>query len=261
MGAMKGIVLGAGLALASSAGLAQAPQGDPKATEQWSPAVPVVTPGAFAGWAAPADAVVLFDGANLDKWTAVNTGGAAGWTVANGAVTVKKGTGNIQTKQAFGSYQLHLEYRIPVGITGEGQARGNSGLFLASTGKGDEGYELQIMDSYNNATYVNGQLGAVYKQTPPLANPARKPGEWQTVDVTWSAPQFGGDGKVTRPAFVTAYVNGVLVQNHTQVRGQTRYIGQAEYTAHGRAPIKLQDHGDPSQPISFRNIWIRELKD
>lgn len=261
MGAMKGIVLGAGALLAASAGVAQTPQGDPKATEQWSPAVPVVTPGAFAGWAAPSDAVVLFDGKGLDKWSAVNTGGAAGWTVANGVVTVKKGTGNIQTKQAFGSYQLHLEYRIPTGITGEGQARGNSGLFLASTGKGDEGYELQIMDSYNNATYVNGQLGAVYKQTPPLANPARKPGEWQTIDVAWSAPQFGGDGAVTRPAFVTAYVNGVLVQNHTELRGATTYIGQPKYTAHGKAPIKLQDHGDPSAPISFRNIWIRELKD
>ncbi|KTT74983.1 hypothetical protein NS334_03750 [Sphingomonas endophytica] len=261
MGAMKGIVLGTGLLLAASASVAQTPEGDPKATEQWSPAVPVVTPGAFAGWAAPADAIVLFDGKGLDQWSAVNTGGAAGWTVANGAVTVKKGTGNIQTKRTFGSYQLHLEYRIPAGITGEGQARGNSGLFLASTGKGDEGYELQIMDSYNNPTYVNGQLGAVYKQTPPLANPARKPGEWQTVDVTWSAPQFGADGTVTRPAFVTAYVNGVLVQNHTELRGATTYIGQPKYTAHGKASIKLQDHGDPSAPISFRNIWVRDLPD
>ncbi len=261
MGAMKGIVLGAGLLLASTAGAAQAPQGDPKATEQWSPAVPVVTPGAFVGWPAPADAIVLFDGKGLDKWSAVKTGGAAGWTVADGTVTVKKGTGNIQTKQSFGNYQLHLEYRIPAAITGEGQARGNSGLFLASTGPGDDGYELQIMDSYNNPTYVNGQLGAVYKQTPPLANPARKPGEWQTVDVLWTAPQFGADGAVTRPAFVTAHVNGVLVQNHTQVKGGTTYIGQPRYTAHGRAPIKLQDHGDPSAPISFRNIWIRDLKD
>ncbi|KQN93963.1 hypothetical protein ASE95_03460 [Sphingomonas sp. Leaf231] len=258
---MKGIVLGAGLLLASTAGAAQAPQGDPKATEQWSPAVPVVTPGAFVGWPAPADAIVLFDGKGLDKWSAVKTGGAAGWTVADGTVTVKKGTGNIQTKQSFGNYQLHLEYRIPAAITGEGQARGNSGLFLASTGPGDDGYELQIMDSYNNPTYVNGQLGAVYKQTPPLANPARKPGEWQTVDVLWTAPQFGADGAVTRPAFVTAHVNGVLVQNHTQVKGGTTYIGQPRYTAHGRAPIKLQDHGDPSAPISFRNIWIRDLKD
>ncbi len=258
---MKGIVLGAGLLLASTAGAAQAPQGDPKATEQWSPAVPAVTPGAFVGWPAPADAIVLFDGKGLDKWSAVKTGGAAGWTVADGTVTVKKGTGNIQTKQSFGNYQLHLEYRIPAAITGEGQARGNSGLFLASTGPGDDGYELQIMDSYNNPTYVNGQLGAVYKQTPPLANPARKPGEWQTVDVLWTAPQFGADGAVTRPAFVTAHVNGVLVQNHTQVKGGTTYIGQPRYTAHGRAPIKLQDHGDPSAPISFRNIWIRDLKD
>jgi len=261
MGAMKGIVLGGGLLLAASAGVAQTPRGDPKATEQWSPAVPVVTPGTFAGWNAPADAMVLFDGKNLDQWSAVNTGGAAGWTVADGVFTVKKGTGNIQTKQSFGSYQLHLEYRIPANITGEGQARGNSGLFLASTGKGDDGYEMQIMDSYNNPTYVNGQLGAIYKQTPPLANPARKPGEWQTVDVTWSAPQFGADGAVARPAYVTAYINGVLTQNHTEVRGGTVYIGKPKYVAHGRAPIKLQDHGDPSQPISYRNIWIRDLKD
>ena len=256
---MKGIVLGVGLSLASSAVVAQGQQGDPMATEQWSPAVPVVTPGAFAGWTAPADAVVLFDGKGLDRWASVKTGGAAGWTVADGAVTVKKGTGNIQTKQSFGSYQLHLEYRIPANITGEGQARGNSGLFLASTGPGDDGYEFQIMDSYNNPTYVNGQLGAIYKQTPPLANPARRPGEWQTIDITWEAPRFGADGAVTRPAFVTGYVNGVLVQDHTEVRGGTVYIGKPSYKPHGKAPIKLQDHGDPSQPISFRNIWVREL--
>lgn len=256
---MKAMLVGAGLLLAAAAATAQAPQGDPKATEQWSPDVPVVTPGPLVSAAAPSDALVLFDGRNLDRWTSVNDGGAARWTVADGAFTVKKGTGNIQTRQSFGNYQLHLEYRIPADITGEGQARGNSGLFLASTGKGDDGYELQIMDSYRNPTYVNGQAGAIYKQHAPLANPVRRPGEWQTVDVVWTAPQFGADGSVKTPAYVTAYYNGVLVQDHFALRGQTAYIGQPTYTAHGPAPIKLQDHGDPSAPISFRNIWIRPL--
>ena len=260
---MRAMLLGAGLLMAATAGAqgggGQGAKAKPEDTEQWSPDVPVVTPGAEAGRAAPSDAVVLFDGTNLDRWASVKDGSAAQWPVADGAFTVRKGTGNIQTRQSFGSYQLHLEFRIPTGITGEGQARGNSGLFLASTGKGDEGYELQIMDSYRNKTYVNGQAGSIYKQFAPLANAARQPGEWQSVDVVWTAPVFGADGAVKSPAYVTAQINGVLVQDHVAVRGQTTYIGQPRYVAHGPAPIKLQDHGDPSAPISFRNIWIREL--
>ena len=236
-----------------------APTAKPEDTEVWTPEPPVVAPGAYAPAPPPADAIRLFDGRDLAEWTGVKDGGPARWTVADGAVTVAKGTGNIQTRRRFGSYQLHLEWRVPAGITGEGQARGNSGLFLASTGGGDDGYELQILDSYRNTTYVNGQAASIYKQFAPLANPARAPGEWQSYDVVWTAPRFAADGKVSRPAAVTVLFNGVLVQDHTVLRGATRYIGQPSYQAHGRAPIKLQDHGDPSAPISFRNIWIRPL--
>lgn len=248
--------------LAAAALAAQGQEaGKPEDTEQWTPVPPMVTPGPHAPAPPPSDAVVLFGGRDLGEWKSVKDGGPARWKVADGAFTVVKGTGNIETKRKFGSYQLHLEWKIPANITGEGQSRGNSGLFLASTGGGDDGYELQIVDSYRNKTYVNGQVGSIYKQTPPLANPSRAPGEWQSYDVIWTAPQFGSDGKVTRPGRVTAMMNGVLVQNETVVKGPTQYIGQPSYTkAHGPASIKLQDHGDPSEPISFRNIWIRELR-
>ncbi|HEX7802503.1 MAG TPA: DUF1080 domain-containing protein [Pseudoxanthomonas sp.] len=233
---------------------------DPKATEVWQPEPKIVAPGTTGNAAPPADAVVLFDGTNLDEWeSADNAKASARWTVSDGAVTVKKGTGNIQTKRSFTDYQLHLEWRIPGNITGEGQARGNSGLFLASTGPGDEGYEIQILDSYNNRTYSNGQAGAVYKQHIPLANASRKPGEWQTYDVVWTAPRFNDDGSLKSPARVTAFINGVLMQNNVELQGTTVYIGKPSYKKHGPAPIKLQDHGDPSEPISFRNIWVREL--
>jgi alpha-3'-ketoglucosidase len=233
---------------------------DPKATEVWEPEPGIVTPGTAGNAAPPADAVVLFDGTDLDEWTSVNRADApAEWTVHDGLVTVKKGTGNIQTKRLFTDYQLHLEWRIPENITGEGQARGNSGLFLASTGPGDDGYEIQILDSYSNRTYSNGQAGAIYKQHIPLANANRKPGEWQNYDVIWTAPRFNGDGSLKSPARVTAFINGVLVQNNVELKGVTLYIGEPYYKKHGPAPIKLQDHGDPSEPISFRNIWVREL--
>lgn len=233
---------------------------DPKATEVWEPEPKIVTPGAANNAAPPADAIVLFDGTNLDEWASVNKADApAEWTVADGVFTVKKGTGNIQTKRLFTDYQLHLEWRIPENITGEGQARGNSGLFLASTGPGDEGYEIQILDSYNNRTYSNGQAGAIYKQHIPLANANRKPGEWQTYDIVWTAPRFNEDGSLKSPARITGFINGVLVQNDVEIQGITVYIGKPSYKKHGPAPIKLQDHGDPSEPISFRNIWVREL--
>lgn len=233
---------------------------DPKATEVWQPEPKIVAPGTAGNAAPPADAIVLFDGTNLDEWESADDANApARWTLADGAVTVKKGTGNIQTKRAFTDYQLHLEWRIPGNITGEGQARGNSGLFLASTGPGDEGYEIQILDSYNNRTYSNGQAGAVYKQHVPLANANKKPGEWQAYDVVWTAPRFNDDGSLKSPARVTAFINGVLVQNNVELQGTTVYIGKPSYRKHGPAPIKLQDHGDPSEPISFRNIWVREL--
>lgn len=229
-------------------------------TEVYEPVPKVVTPGAVDS-APPSDAIVLFDGKNLDEWVQNRDKSPAKWFVAGGIMTVNKaqGVGNIETKRTFRNYQLHIEWRIPENITGTDQARGNSGVFLASTGAGDAGYELQILDSYNNKTYVNGQAGSMYKQAIPLANPNRKPGEWQTYDVAWTAPTFNGDGSVKTPAYATVFFNGVLVQNHFELKGETLYIGKPVYKAYDRAPIKLQAHGDPSEPISFRNIWVREL--
>jgi hypothetical protein len=230
----------------------------PEDTEQWEPVPVKVSPGAKEG-AAPSDAIVLFDGQNLDQWVMAKDGSPARWHVDNGALVVDKASGNIKTKRLFKNYQLHLEWRIPADITGEGQARGNSGLYLASTGSGDQGYEIQILDSFENKTYVNGQAASVYKQAPPLVNASRKPGEWQTYDVIWTAPTFNADGTVKTPARVTAFHNGVLVQNGFELKGETLYIGKPEYKKYDTAPIKLQAHGDPSPPISFRNIWVREL--
>jgi hypothetical protein len=144
-------------------------------------------------------------------------------------------------------------------VTGKGQLRGNSGVFLASTGPDDAGYELQVLDSFGNETYVNGQAGAIYKQHPPLANPARPPGQWQAYDIVWTAPVFAPDGKLVSPARVTAFFNGVLVQNAAELSGETVFIGKPRYRPYETAPIKLQAHRDPSPPISFRNIWVREL--
>ena len=236
----------------------QAPRGKPEDTEVWQPEPKIVTPGK-TNEAPPSDAIVLFDGTNLDQWVSVKDKGPAKWKVDNGIMTVDKSTGNIETKRSFKNYQLHIEWRIPEDITGTGQARGNSGLFLASTGSGDGGYELQILDSYNNKTYVNGQAASIYKQSPPLVNASRKPGEWQTYDVVWTAPTFNADGSVKTPAYVTAFHNGVLVQNHFELKGETLYIGKPEYKKYDSAPIKLQAHGDKSEPISFRNIWVRDL--
>jgi hypothetical protein len=220
----------------------------------------VVTPGATAT-APPSDAIVLFDGSNEDEWVSAQDHTPAQWVVGGGILTVSKapGVGNIETKRKFKDYQLHVEFRIPATIAGSGQARGNSGVFLASTGPGDDGYELQVLDAYNNSTYVNGMGGSIYKQSPPLVNPARKPGEWQSYDVVWTAPAFNDDGSVKTPANVTVFFNGVLVQNHFVLTGQTLYIGKPFYKAYDRAPIKLQAHGDKSEPLSYRNIWVRGL--
>jgi hypothetical protein len=185
----------------------------------------------------------------------------AAWTVANGVLVVSKTAGNIETRRQFRNYQLHLEWRVPENVTGSGQGRGNSGVFLASTGPGDAGYELQILDSYNNPTYVNGQAGSLYKQYAPLVNAMRKPGEWQTYDVIWTAPVFAADGRLVSPARVTALQNGVLIQNDVVLAGETLYIGKPFYRPYKAAPIKLQAHGDPSPALSFRNIWVRDLPD
>jgi hypothetical protein len=238
-----------------------APKPKHEDTEVWEPVPPIVTPGAVNA-APPSDAIVLFDGKSLDGWVSTQDKSPARWTVANGEMTVNKTqkVGNIETRRTFKNYQLHIEWKIPENITGSDQARGNSGLFLASTGPGDAGYELQILDSYNNKTYVNGQAGSIYKQAIPLANPNRKPGEWQTYDVAWTAPTFNDDGSLKTPAYVTVFFNGVLVQNHFELKGETLFIGQPFYKKYDSAPIKLQAHGDHSEPISFRNIWVRELK-
>ncbi len=240
---------------------AQNQQGDPKLTEVYTPVPNIVTPGNTVGQP-PSDAIVLFDGKNLDQWRAEGTDTArkAGWKVEDGIATVDKHAGGIVTRQSFTDYQLHAEYRIPENITGSGQARGNSGIFLACVGnEGDQGYELQVLDSYNNTTYVNGQAGSIYKQGIPLVNPCRKPGEWQSYDVVWTAPRFKEDGTLESPARVTVFLNGVLVQNNFELKGQTLYIGKPFYKKHGPAPIKLQAHGDKSEPISYRNIWLRPL--
>jgi Domain of Unknown Function (DUF1080) len=228
-------------------------------TEVWEPVPRVVTPGP-SNAAPPSDAIVLFDGKNLDEWVSAKDKSSAEWIVADGILTVNKSVGNIETKRSFRNYQLHIEWKIPENITGTDQARGNSGVFLASTGPGDAGYELQVLDSYNNKTYVNGQAGSIYKQGIPLVNPNRKPGEWQTYDVVWTAPTFNTDGSLKTPAYVTVFFNGVLVQNHFELKGETLYVGQPSYKKYDAAPIKLQAHGDHSEPISFRNIWVRMLK-
>lgn len=217
----------------------------------------VVTPGATPA-AAPSDAIVLFDGKDLDQWVTTSDKSPARWKVADGVVTVSKLAGNIETKRKFLNYQLHLEWRVPQNVTGSGQSRGNSGIFLASTGPESDGYELQILDSYKNDTDSDRQAGALYHQRAPLVNAMRPPGQWQTYDVVWTAPVFGPDGALKTPARVTAFHNGVLIQNDTEVLGETA-PAKPVYRAHGAAAIKLQAHGDPSPPISFRNIWVREL--
>jgi hypothetical protein len=234
----------------------------PEDTEVWEPVPPKVIPGNVNFATPPSDAIILFDGKNLNEWVLnADRNKPADWTVKNGILTVNKNSGNIETKKEFANYQLHIEWRIPSNITGSGQARGNSGVFLASIGKGDPGYELQVLDSYENKTYVNGMAGSIYKQFVPLANPALKPGQWQTYDVTWTAPVFNDNGSLLSPAKVTVLFNGVVVQNNISLLGPTQYIGKPSYNIkHGASPVKLQAHGDKSEPISFRNIWIRELK-
>lgn len=233
-----------------------------KKTEVYEPVPPMVVP-AEKLTEAPSDAIILFDGENVEAWRSEDPSQAAGWTVTDGILTVNKQSGGIITKELFTDYQLHIEWKIPETIEGEGQNRGNSGVFLAYLGIKDkffeQGYELQILDGVNNETYVNGQVGSLYKQGIPLANASKKPGEWQQYDISWKAPRFNEDGSLKSPAYVTVLHNGVIIQNNTAVKGKTLFIGQPFYEKHGAAPIKLQAHLDPSEPISFRNIWLRRL--
>jgi Domain of Unknown Function (DUF1080) len=254
------LLTSAALSAVAASLFAQSPaKPKPEETEIWEPVPNVVTTGAICTTPPPSDAIVLFDGKNLDEWVSNRDKTPAKWVVADGVLTVSKTEGNIETKRKFKNYQLHIEWKVPENITGTGQARGNSGVFLASTGPGDDGYELQVLDSYENKTYVNGMAGSIYKQAIPLANPGRKPGEWQSYDVVWTAPTFNEDGSLKTPAYVTVLFNGVLVENHFELKGQTLYIGKPFYKKYDAAPIKLQAHGDHSEPLSFRNIWVREL--
>lgn len=227
----------------------ETPEMSPAMTEFWLPQPKIVTPGDFATNTAPSDAIVLFDGKDLSAWQS-SDGGEAGWDVHDGVFTVKAGTGGIQTKDVFGSFQLHIEWSSPTVIQGEGQGRGNSGVFLQGL------YEVQILDCYNNETYSNGQTGSIYKQATPLANVMRKPGEWNTYDIIYSAPVFNEDGTYRVAPTVTVIQNGVVIINHYTIRGTTEYIGHPRVIPHGDGPIALQDHGNP---VSFRNIWLRKL--
>ncbi len=207
----------------------------------------VVSPG-DAG-KPPSDAVVLFDGKDLKEWESVN-GGEAKWKVQAGCVEVAPGTGNIRTRRGFGSVQLHLEFASPSVVKGEGQGRGNSGVFLQGI------YEVQVLDNYDNPTYADGLVGALYGQYPPLVNSIRAPGAWNTYDILWDAPVFEGE-KLVRPAFISVLLNGVAIHAHTQLMGITWHKTVPVWKAHpARGPLMLQDHGDL---VRFRNIWIREI--
>ena len=218
-------------------------------SEQWEPKPEVVETRSGV----PSDAIVLFDGNSLDAWVLDNPRAKA-WKIEDGAFSVlpQNPASGIHTKQSFGDVQLHIEFRSPTAVEGHaGQDRGNSGIFFMGR------YEIQVLDSYRNETYVNGQLGAIYKQYPPLANPARKPGEWQVYDIVFIAPRFDADGRLKSPARMTAFLNGVLVQYDSQLKGPTEWLGWPEYKAHPpKLPLALQDH---QHPVAYRNVWIREL--
>jgi len=218
------------------------------------PAPPIITPGSEGG-TAPSDAVVLFDGKDLSKWTDTK-GGESKWVIRDGYMESVKGAGYIQTKDQFGSCQLHVEFATPEKVIGNSQGRGNSGVFLQGQ------YEIQVLDSYENKTYPDGQCGALYGRAVPLVNTCRKPGEWQSYDIIYHRPTFDKSGKVTRKATFTIFQNGVLIQDHVTLEGGTGWINAhavTDYKPHGdKGPIQLQDHGNP---VRYRNVWVRELKD
>ncbi|MCH7399233.1 DUF1080 domain-containing protein [Belliella sp. DSM 107340] len=222
----------------------------PEATEFWDPIPRKVSPGK-QNHEAPSDAIVLFDGSNLDKFVSAKDESNASWKVENGIMTVSPQKGDIKTKDAFGDMQLHIEWASPTVVKGEGQGRGNSGVLIMGL------YEVQVLDSYESRTYSNGQAASLYKQYPPLVNATKAPGEWNTYDIFFTAPRFNKDGMLTAPAKVTVIHNGILVQNAVELKGPTEYIGIPNYRAHEEElPFVLQDHGDL---VSFRNIWVRRL--
>jgi 3-keto-disaccharide hydrolase len=221
--------------------------------QQWSvhdmdrPTPPVVDPGSAGG--PPSDAIVLF-GADLSQWR-MKDGAPAKWKIEKGYIEIVPGSGDLVTARAFGNCQLHLEWASPAGPKGEGQERGNSGVYLMGR------YEVQVLDSYHNRTYADGQAAAIYGQFPPLVNASRPPGDWQAYDIVFHRPRFGQDGKLVAPARMTVFHNGVLVQDDVELLGATVHAQRATYAAHpDRLPLMLQDHG---HPVRYRNIWLREL--
>ena len=223
-------------------------QWKPESTEWYHPVPAKVTPG--NGTSAPSDAIILFDGKDLSQWVS-RDGSPAKWMVKDGAMIVAPGAGSIQTKQYFGDCQLHIEFKTPVpGKENTLQMKGNSGIMLQSR------YEVQVLDCEDNPTYVNGYVGSIYKQSAPMVNPFTGTDKWQVYDIYWKGPRFGTDGKLEAPAMITVVLNGVVVQNNYVLKGNTPYTGLPKYTAHGRMPLSLQDHG---VEVAFRNIWIRDL--
>jgi hypothetical protein len=245
----------------------------PEETEFYEPVPKVVTPAAKIG-EAPSDAIILFDGKGINNFVQDADGSAVKWTMdksrvigreytaegkpfawtlnaTEGSMTVKRGTGDVKTKQLFGDFQLHIEWRSPMESDSlKGQQKGNSGVFL------QERYEVQVLNNYKNTTYTNGQAGSLYKQTPPLANACSVMGEWNVYDIIFSAPRFRRNGSLEKAGVVTVIHNGIVVQHATVIQGSTEYIGAPKNVAHGKGAIKLQDHGNA---VSYRNIWIREL--
>jgi hypothetical protein len=224
----------------------------PEATEVWEPKPKIVTPG--TGSTPPSDAIVLFNGKDLDNWVMSKDGAPCVWKLKDGVMTVNPGTGDIQTKQKFGDCQLHVEFKIPSDAKNgpDHNNAGNSGVFM------QERYEVQIFDSYNNETplYANGQIGSIYKQVIPMANASSKPGDWNTFDIYYTAPRFRFNGTVEKPAYITLVHNGILTLNHFEIQGTIQYIGIPRYELHDKAALRLQGHGSE---VSFRNIWIRAL--
>lgn len=262
------LIVLAGFLLARTACSQQPPEWPPELTEDWTPVEDSISAtGIFTE--PPSDAVILFEGNDLEKWESApgyfpSMNGVPGyldalqqsydpapWISEDGEMVVKPGSGNIKTKESFGDIHLHIEWKTPEKIEGEGQGRGNSGVFLMGL------YEIQVLDSWQNPTYSNGQAGAIYKQKAPDVNASRPPGEWQSYDIFFEAPYFDDNGELIKTAYITVLHNGILIHHRQKLQGPTTYIGPSHYMPHPRKlPIGLQDH---SNPVRYRNIWVREL--
>jgi hypothetical protein len=246
--AVGALLAAPGHAQAQAAGLTDWPQ-----HSMDRPRPSVVEPAPYTGPVAPPpDAIVLFNGHDLSNWEMADSAGKpAKWKVEHGYIEVGPNTGDISTKQAFGDCQLHIEWATPTPATGDGQERGNSGVYMMKT------YEVQVLDSYNNPTYADGQAAAIFGQYPPLVNASRPPGQWQSYDIIWHGPRFDAQGTPTRPARITVFHNGILVQDNVTLTGPTAYKRRPPYKAQpAKMPLELQDH---EYPVRFRDIWVREI--